>query len=36
MRIFKTLPIFAAIIFALASCAKDRYIHVSPISTVRY
>lgn len=36
MRIFKTLPIFAAIIFALASCAKDRYVHVSPISTVKY
>ncbi len=36
MRIFKALPIFAAIIFVLASCAKDRYIHVSPISTVKY
>ncbi len=36
MRIFKALPIFAAIIFVLASCAKDSYIHVSPISTVKY
>lgn len=36
MRNFKVLPIFAAVIIALASCAKDKFIHVSPITTIKY
>lgn len=36
MKTFKTLSILCAVILALASCAKDKFIHVNPITTTKY
>ncbi len=36
MRISRILPILGAIILISASCAKDKFVHVSAISTVKY